>query len=299
MLFRSVTDVYTLDGTPRERILRLAASVEQRSTHPIATAIVAFAKREGIAFDSGTEVTALTGLGAEGTVDGHPVLLGNHRLFESRDLCHPSLHARVEELSAKGRTAVLVAHRSEAIGMIAVADRPRDASRETLAMLREHGVAAIAMLTGDSHGTATAIAAELGVDDVRAELMPEDKAAAVAELRRRHGAVAMVGDGINDAPALATADVGIAMGAAGSEVALETADVALMADELSKLPYTLRLSRATVANIRANLGISLALKAAFVVAAATGVATLWMAVLADTGASVIVVANALRLLKTD
>jgi Cd2+/Zn2+-exporting ATPase len=166
-------------------------------------------------------------------------------------------------------------------------------------MLREHGVTAIAMLTGDSHGTAAAIAAELGVDDVRAELLPDDKAAAVDELRRRYGAVAMVGDGINDAPALATADVGIAMGAAGSEVALETADVALMADELTRLPYTLRLSRATMANIRMNLGISLALKALFVVAAVTGVATLWMAVLADTGASVIVVANALRLLKTD
>jgi Cd2+/Zn2+-exporting ATPase len=155
------------------------------------------------------------------------------------------------------------------------------------------------MLTGDCAATARTIAAELGIDDYRAELMPEDKVAAIEELQRMYGSVAMVGDGINDAPALARADVGIAMGAAGSDAALETADVALMADELLKLPYALRLSRAALTNIKMNLAISLVLKAAFVVAAVTGVATLWMAVLADTGASVIVVANALRLLRAD
>ncbi len=155
------------------------------------------------------------------------------------------------------------------------------------------------MLTGDSHPTATAIAADLGIDEFRAELLPEDKVAAVKELQRRYGSVAMVGDGVNDAPALATADVGIAMGVAGSDAALETADVALMADELLKIPYALRLSRATVRNIRMNLAISVVLKAAFVVAAVAGVATLWMAIVADTGASVIVIANALRLLRAD
>ena len=155
------------------------------------------------------------------------------------------------------------------------------------------------MLTGDSQATAKAMAAELGVDEFRAELMPEDKVAAVNELRRRFGAVAMVGDGVNDAPALASADLGIVMGAAGSDAALETADIALMADELLKMPYAFRLSRATVRNIKVNLAISLVLKAAFVVAAVAGVATLWMAILADTGASVIVVANALRLLRAD
>ena len=155
------------------------------------------------------------------------------------------------------------------------------------------------MLTGDSYGTAKAIAEELGVDEFQAELLPEDKVTAVAELRRRFGAVAMVGDGVNDAPALASADVGIAMGAAGSDAALETADVALMADELLKIPYAFRLSRATVRNIKANLAISIVMKAAFVVLAVAGVATLWMAVVADTGASVIVIANAMRLLRAD
>ncbi len=155
------------------------------------------------------------------------------------------------------------------------------------------------MLTGDSKTTAAMVAKVVGVDEVRAELLPEDKVAAVADLRRRHGVVAMVGDGINDAPALAAADLGIAMGAAGSDVALETADIALMSDDLLKIPYTLRLSRATVRNIKVNLAISLVMKGAFVVAAALGLATLWMAILADTGATMVVVANALRLLRAD
>jgi Cd2+/Zn2+-exporting ATPase len=192
-----------------------------------------------------------------------------------------------------------VARDREPVGIIAVADRPRESARVTVDRLRAQGVARIVMLTGDSRGTANAIATELGVDDVRAELLPEDKVAAIEELRRAHGAVAMVGDGVNDAPALALADVGIAMGAAGSDAALETADVALMADDLLRIPFAFRLSRATVRNIRTNLAISIVLKAAFVAAAVGGVATLWMAVLADTGASVIVIANALRLLRAD
>jgi Cd2+/Zn2+-exporting ATPase len=194
---------------------------------------------------------------------------------------------------------VLVARDDLAIGIISVADRPRTASRDVLDLLRRQGIESLVMLTGDNESTARTIAAELGVDEVRAELLPEDKVTAVDDLRRRYGIVAMVGDGVNDAPALATADVGIAMGAAGSDAALETADVALMADELLKIPYALRLSRATVRNIKANLAISLVLKAAFVVAAVAGVATLWMAVVADTGASVIVIANAMRLLRAD
>jgi Cd2+/Zn2+-exporting ATPase len=155
------------------------------------------------------------------------------------------------------------------------------------------------MLTGDGRATAQRLADDLGVDEFKADLLPEDKVAAVEDLRRRYGSVAMVGDGVNDAPALASADVGIAMGVAGSAAALETADVALMADELLKIPYAFRLSRATVRNIKVNLAISIVMKAAFVVAAVAGVATLWMAVVADTGASVIVIANALRLLRAD
>jgi Zn2+/Cd2+-exporting ATPase len=164
-------------------------------------------------------------------------------------------------------------------------------------MLTDYGVERVVLLTGDHEPAARALAASIGIDDVRADLLPEHKLDAVGELRARHGALAMVGDGVNDAPALAAADVGIAMGVAGSDAALETADVALMADELAKIPYVLRLSRATARNIRVNIAFSLALKAIFLVMALAGAATLWMAVVADTGASLIVIANALRLLR--
>jgi Cd2+/Zn2+-exporting ATPase len=183
------------------------------------------------------------------------------------------------------------------VGVIGVADRPRAAARDTVQMLRDHGVTHVALLTGDHEPAARTLASAVGVDEVRSGLLPQDKVAAVRALRAQHGTTAMIGDGVNDAPALAAADVGIAMGAAGSDAALETADVALMADELLKIPYALRLSRATLRNIRANIAFSIALKAAFLVMAIFGVATLWMAVVADSGASLIVVANALRLLR--
>ena len=294
-----VVDVITLDGLPAAGVLAHAAAVEQRSAHPIARAIVAYAEGAGVHADAGVDVTALAGLGAEGHVEGTRVVLGNHRLFEERRLCSPLLHERLQQLSVRGRTPVLVARDGQPVGIIAVADRPREASRDAVEILRRQGVDSVVMLTGDSSATAAAIATDLGIDEVRAELMPDEKVKAIEELRVRYGSVAMVGDGVNDAPALATADVGIVMGAIGSDAALESADIALMADELLKIPYALRLSRATMRNIKANLVISLALKAAFVLAAVAGIATLWMAVLADTGASIIVVANALRLLRAD
>ena len=292
-----VLEVSALDGMTPDSVLALAATVEQRSEHPIAAAIVREAAGRHLTLAPATSVVALPGKGAEGQVAGESVVVGNHRLFEERGLCHPSLHTRIEAMAATGRTAVLVARNSVPVGIIELADQPRPASRDAVAMLKEHQIASVAMLTGDSEGTARSIAEALGVDEYCADLMPEDKVTAIGNLRSRYGVVAMVGDGINDAPALASADVGIAMGAAGSEAALETAAVALMADELMKLPYALRLSRATVSNIKTNLAISLGLKFLFVIAALFGYATLWMAVLADTGASVIVVANALRLLR--
>jgi Cd2+/Zn2+-exporting ATPase len=279
-------------------VLRLAAAVERRSEHPIARAIIEYAESGGGGSTAGADVQSLTGRGAEGNVGSARIVVGNHRLFEERKLCCDAVHGCVTEVAERGRTAVMVARDGEPIGVIALADRPREGSREALDLLRRQGKSVV-MLTGDSRTTAQAIASELGVDEVVADLLPEDKVEAIKDLKRRYGSVAMVGDGINDAPALATADLGIAMGAAGSDVALETADVALMADELLRIPYALRLSRATMRNIRVNLTISLVMKAAFVAAALAGVATLWMAVLADTGASVVVIANALRLLRAD
>jgi Cd2+/Zn2+-exporting ATPase len=294
-----VVDVTPLASASPATIVALAASVEHRSHHPIARAIVEYAASSNISVAPGDEVQSIDGRGAEGQVKGAQVVLGNHRLFEERQLCTPAVHDRLEQASGRGRTPVLVARGGEAIGIIEVADRAREGGRDALQMLRRQGVAHIVMLTGDSRSTASRIAEELGVDEVRADLLPDDKVKAVDDLRGRFGSVAMVGDGVNDAPALASADVGIAMGAAGSGTALETAHVALMADELLKIPYALRLSRATLRNIQANLAISIVLKAAFIALASVGMATLWMAVVADTGASIVVIANALRLLRAD
>jgi Zn2+/Cd2+-exporting ATPase len=294
-----VVEVIALDGESAAGVVALAASVEQRSEHPIAQAIVRYAERAHIVVTPALDVSSLVGRGAEGRVNGSRVVLGNHRLFEERNLCSPAIRKRLDEVGSRGRTPVLVARDGKAVGIMALADQARTTSRDTVDLLRRQGIECLVMLTGDSEGTARAIAAEVGVDEYMAELRPEDKVTAVGNLRLRFGAVAMVGDGVNDAPALASADLGIAMGAAGSDAALETADIALMADELLKIPYAIRLSRKTVRNIKVNLAVSLVLKAGFVLAAVVGVATLWMAIVADTGASIIVIANALRLLRTD
>jgi Cd2+/Zn2+-exporting ATPase len=295
----SVVDVVPVDGVPSAEILALAASLEARSEHPIGKAILRRAKSDGIAVVSPDSFEALPGLGAEGLIGRTAVLVGNHRLVEERGWCSPRVDAHLERLAAEGRTAVLVVRDAQVIGIISVADQVRESARETVELLREQGVAHVALLTGDNAATAGALASQLGIDEVRAELLPENKVEAVEGLKRKYGLVAMVGDGVNDAPALAAADVGIAMGVAGTDAALETADVALMADELLKIPYALRLSRATLRNMRGNIIFSLAFKAAFLVLAVLGLATLWMAVVADMGASLVVIANSLRLLKAE
>jgi Cd2+/Zn2+-exporting ATPase len=235
-------------------------------------------------------------MGAEADVDGIRIAVGNERLLHARGIAVSDTHA-LERARHDGNSVVVVSRDGILAGALAVTDRPRDTAREAIGLLREHGVRWVAMLTGDHDQAAARVAEELRLDEYHAGLLPEQKHACVRSLSSRHGPVLMVGDGINDAPALAAADVGIAMGAAGSDAALETADVALMSDELLRLPYAIRLARATLRNVRMNVAISLALKAAFLVMAVTGTATLWMAVLADTGASVIVVGNALRLLR--
>jgi Cd2+/Zn2+-exporting ATPase len=291
-----VVDVTPLNGVTPDRILQLAASLETRSEHPIGAAIVALARERHIALGDVTFFQSLPGFGAQAQIDGTPVVLGNHRLFDERGTCGPDVHASIERASSDGRTLVIVGA-DRPIGIIGVADEPRESAKDAVQTLRDHGVRRVALLTGDHAPAAQALAASVGVDEIHAGLLPADKVRAVEALRRVHGTVAMVGDGVNDAPALAAADVGIAMGAAGTDAALETADVALMADELMKIPYAVRHSRATVRNIRANIAFSLGLKAAFLVMAVFGVATLWMAVVADMGASLIVIANALRLLR--
>ena len=292
-----VKDVVPVNGGSTSAVLSAAAAIEARSEHLIGRAIVRHAHAAGLAPAPASVFRALPGRGAEAQIDGQPWLLGNHRLFQERGLCTDAVHAELARAASRGQTAVVLAAGGEAVGLIAVADEVRSAARGALADLRHHGVAHLAMLTGDSDATAQAIAREVGVDEVRADLLPEHKVDAIAGLRRAHGVVAMVGDGVNDAPALAAADVGLAMGVAGSDASLETADVALMADDLAKVPFVIRLGRATLRNIKANIAVALGLKAVFLVMAVAGQATLWMAVVADMGASLIVVANGLRLLR--
>jgi len=298
----AVTDVVPLDGRSPEEVLALAASVESRSEHPLAQAIVAAARQRGVSFAPVRDFQALTGRGASGLLDGTRVYVGNLTLFADEDVPVPdSLRARVGLLEEEGKTTMVLAAaaspRWEFWGLIGVADTVRPDAREAVAALKRLSISRTVMLTGDNERTAAAVAAQVGVDEVRANLLPEEKVAAVEGLLAEYGRVAMVGDGVNDAPALARATVGIAMGGAATDQALETADIVLMADDLSKLPFAIRLSRRALGVIRQNIGFSLLVKAAFMALALPGLTTLWMAVFADMGASLIVILNGMRLLR--
>jgi P-type Cu+ transporter len=277
-------------------VLRLAASVERASEHPLAAAIVAAAAERRIELAAVLGFDSPTGKGVVGMVERRRIALGNAKFLAELGIATGSLDGEAERLRGDGATAIYLAVDGKLAGVIAIADPVKPTTSDALAALRADGIE-IVMLTGDNRTTALAVARMLGIDDVEAEVLPEQKSAVVEARRRAGRVVAMAGDGVNDAPALAAADVGIAMGVAGTDAALETADVALMADELMKIPYALRLSRATVRNIRANIAFSIGLKTAFMVMAVLGMATLWMAVVADMGASLIVIANALRLLR--
>ena len=232
-----VESVVPLDGMPPSEVIRLAASLESHSEHPIGRAILRRAEEWGLEPMAPTGFQAIPGRGAEGWVDESHVVVGSHRLFEERGMCNPRAEQILGELEKQGSSTVMVAAAGRPVGVIGVADEPREAARGVVEMLRAQGIEHIALLTGDYEAPAGALARSLALDTYRASLLPEDKVAAVNELRSRFGTLAMVGDGVNDAPALASADVGIAMGAAGTDAALETADVALMSDELIKIPY--------------------------------------------------------------
>ena len=293
-----VEEVRPLGSASEETVLRLAAAVERRAHHPVARAIVAAADERGLADAGAVSFESITGQGAEAEVAGKEVLVGSVA-YVSEHACDPGTHRHaVAELEALGKMVVVVAGDSECLGLIVVSDRVRPEAARAMADLKAGGVTRLVMLTGDSVRTANAVAAGLGLDDVLSGLLPHEKVMAVEDLERRVGSVAMVGDGINDAPALAAATVGVAMGAAGSDTAMETADVALLGDELDALPFALGLARATVARIRENIAFSIVVKGVFLVLAVLGWATMWMAVFADMGTSLLVTANGMRLLWT-
>ncbi len=273
----------------------LAASLAARSDHPVSQAVAKAAEAEGIGRANVEMFEALPGRGVRGMIEGQAYVLGNHRLMHELDLCSPDLEARLDALERQGKTVVMLSDDRQVLALFAVADTVKDSSRAAIADLHRLGVKTL-MLTGDNPHTAEAIAGQVGVDQVRGNLLPEDKLKAVAALEAE-GTVGMVGDGINDAPALARAHIGFAMGAMGTDTAIETADVALMDDDLRKIPTFIRLSQATRSVLVQNIALALGIKAVFLALTLIGVGTMWMAVFADVGASLLVVGNGLRLLR--
>jgi len=291
-----VASVHLLGATSAQELLEVAAALEARSSHPLARAILARAKHDGITTEVAADTRTVPGRGIEGNFGGRAVWLGSDRFAAEKgvgDALSDDLRARIE---SAGSTLVAIGDGDTLLGILELRDRIRADARDVVARLHAQGVKTIVMLTGDNERTARAVAAEVGIDEVQAELLPEQKVAAIEALVASHTMVAMIGDGVNDAPAMARAHFGIAMGAIGSDAAVETADIALMTDDIGKLPWLIGHSRRTLWIIRQNIGLSLATKLLFAGLTAFGMASMWGAIAADVGVSLLVVMNALRLL---
>jgi Cd2+/Zn2+-exporting ATPase len=273
----------------------LAVSLAARSDHPVSLAVAKASSTPDVAHLNVEAFEAIPGRGVRGSIDGANYWLGNHRLVEEQGRCSRALESRLDEIESQGKTVVLLFDESRVLALFAVADTVKETSRDAIAALHAIGVRT-AMLTGDNPHTATAIARQVGIDRAQGNQLPQDKLRAVEDLAQGGAMVGMVGDGINDAPALARADIGFAMGAMGTGAAIETADVALMDDDLRKIPAFIGLSKATHGILVQNIALALAIKAVFFALTLAGLGTMWMAVFADVGASLLVVANGLRLL---
>ncbi|WP_407270778.1 heavy metal translocating P-type ATPase [Radiobacillus sp. PE A8.2] len=291
-----VSDIKAL-SISEEELISIALTLEDYSTHPIAKTVVAYAKDKGLQAKDGELFKSITGKGVQATIDGTVFYAGNIKLFEEMDVSLDFIQNELQQLQSQGKTVVIIGTETELLGVISVADTIRKTTVDALNGLKKVGIDQVVMLTGDNEGTAKMISKEANVSRYFAELMPEDKVDAIKQLQKEGYKVAMVGDGINDAPALATSDLGIAMGGAGTDTAMETADIILMADNLEKLPHTIKLSRKALAIIKQNIWFSLIVKFIALILIFPGWLTLWMAVLSDTGAAVIVILNALRLLR--
>lgn len=292
-----VTDFFTLRDTSTDEALGTAAAIEQFSQHPLASAIVRHAKEHQVVPLVATDFRSVTGKGAYASVDHVRFTIGSPALFKEHPDWTNTVATQIETLQQDGKSVMVLGSDQRILAVIAVADPLREASVSTIQRLRDIGMSKLIMLTGDNAVTANALNRQLGLDVVEANLLPENKREKIRSLQQTVGSVAMVGDGINDAPALATATVGIAMGGAGTDAALETADVALLADDLTKLPYTMGLSRKTLQIIKQNIGFAFAIKMLALLLIVPGWLTLWMAVLADVGSTVLVVLNSMRLLR--
>jgi Cd2+/Zn2+-exporting ATPase len=298
--FPEVTDFVTLGENKENELMGIAALIEKGSQHPLASAFVRKAESQNA--DLSLEVTdfqSITGKGVKAKVNNELYYIGNPKLFVELQVSNltQELSSQIETLQKQGKTVMVLGTEQEVLALIAVADEIRDSSKDVIQKLHELGIKKTIMLTGDNQATADVIGKRLGVAEVKAELLPQDKLDYIKQLRKEYGNVAMIGDGVNDAPALAASTVGIAMGGAGTDTALETADIALMADDLGKLPYTMSLSRKTLAIIKQNITFSLTIKVVALLLIVPGWLTLWMAIFADMGATLIVTLNSLRLLK--
>jgi Cd2+/Zn2+-exporting ATPase len=295
-----VTAVVPQPGVSSDELLQVAAAVEAQSQHPLAQAVVRQANARWLRVVAAEEVESVTGRGIRARIDGQRIAIGNLRMFaEAQVPLSDALHSTVNDLQEAGRSVMLVRREEAWLGVLGLADQPREAVADILRRIRALGVKSLVMLTGDHRGVGAAVGIQVGVDDVRSELLPEDKVKAIEALLAEHGTVAMVGDGVNDAPALAQATVGIAMGGAGSAAALETADVALMADDLGRLPFAIGLSRKARAIIRQNLALSMAVIGVLLLATTIGWLGIGPAVLVHEGSTLLVIGNALRLLRYD
>lgn len=293
-----VTDIISLNNYTQNQILNVAATLESRSQHPLAHAILQQAKAESVAYKPVEHFKSLTGSGVQGFINGEQFYIGNPKLFIDMGLLVETVIQEINKLQTVGKTVVLVGTDKEILGLIAITDPLRSTARQMVSSLKLMGIERVVMLTGDNSITAASIGVQAGVDEVFSDLSPEDKTRKIEELERRYGKVMMVGDGVNDAPALAAAHVGVAMGAAGTDVALETADVALMGDNLLKLPYLIEFSHRTWNIILQNLGLSIIVISSLIVGAVTGYFTLPIAVLAHEISELIVIASGLRMLKS-
>ncbi|MGH7178249.1 MAG: heavy metal translocating P-type ATPase [Tepidisphaeraceae bacterium] len=291
-----VTDVVAHSGATTDELLRVAAAVERKSQHPLAKAVVRHADAAKLPAAESGELQSITGAGVRSEVDGKNVEIGSLRMWETNGAITDELRAAAATLQADGKSVMSVRHGDRWLGVIGLADRPRPRVRETLARLRRLGLSPLVMVSGDNEGVARAIAREVGVDEVHANLLPEQKVQVIRDLVRKYKKVAMVGDGVNDAPALANATIGIAMGGAGTAAALETADAALMGDDLAKLPFAVALSRKARVIIAENLIIALGVMALLILATTFGALTIGPAVFFHEGSTVVVIFNALRLL---
>lgn len=298
-----VNAVHGFSGIPQVEVVRIAAALDINSTHPLAKAVVRWAENAGIDFPRSECHRARTGRGAEAEVDGRSYFVGNHRFAHELGVCSSELERQLTEIENEAQSAVVVGRLSsgdspgQVLGILAIGDTIRPDARDAIESLHAAGIRSIVMLSGDNQRTVDAIARQAGIDRAFGDLLPEDKVEHVRKLTDVHAHVGMIGDGINDAPALASASIGIAMGAAGTDTALEAGDVVLMQDDLGKVATAIQLGRRTLRTIQTNIGFALAIKALFLVLALLGYTSLWLAILADTGATLLVVGNALRLLR--